>query len=440
MDITIPTNKKNYISIKEIKDYIKLIDHKCERFNSINTQCLALTQKDIQCYHSIKPNYLLCKLHRKQKYKPDYIIVYIHNHLEKNKEEHHIITYPYKNKENYLKNIELYKNELIETEINNIIKLKEITTCKVCSETFLHIDLIKCSNTTCDNKHLVCSECFEGYINSQILNNIGSYDCMFNPLDICKGEYTTTIIDKIITNPDTNEKFNTIVTINNLFKIANICDDYHICPLCRKWGCIVGVSTNTNENMTTIKCEQCHLYWCNKCKREEHSIYSCYKLNFKEDETEEKQNAIVDKMIQDIITKIITRKCSTCGCVYIKEEGCNLVTCEQCYSMSCYLCNTKLYYKENKGKYWHYIGHDRSDANAVCTIFNNKPEGETTTEGNTIYTKKTIMDELFNFIEENNIPVIKIIIKRIYILYRDDLEFNFIPQMLTDFINNKLIT
>ena len=48
------------------------------------------------------------------------------------------------------------------------------------------------------------------------------------------------------------------------------------------------------------------------------------------------------------------------------------------------------------------------------------------------------MDELFNFIEENNIPVIKIIIKRIYILYRDDLEFNFIPQIFTEFINNKL--
>jgi len=48
------------------------------------------------------------------------------------------------------------------------------------------------------------------------------------------------------------------------------------------------------------------------------------------------------------------------------------------------------------------------------------------------------MDELFNFIYENNIPVIKIIIKRIYILYRDALKFNFIPQMLTNFINNKL--
>ena len=47
------------------------------------------------------------------------------------------------------------------------------------------------------------------------------------------------------------------------------------------------------------------------------------------------------------------------------------MVCAHCSGMTCYLCNTKLYYKEGKGKYWHFAGHEFSDPDAVCTIWNN---------------------------------------------------------------------
>jgi len=438
------TNKQieNYKDIKqELEDYKKLTEHNFHRFDNYqqhNMKCLALTQKNEQC---LKPNcyyidgHILCKYHRKIKYSPDYVIVYIHNYLENNSSEQHIITYPYKNKDKYYKDIILYKTELIDTKLNCILKLKQITKCKVCLEDFKNEDLLKCSNTSLEHQHFICSICLEGYINSQIINTIGNNECMFNGSEKCNGVYNDKELDKAINTLETKIKWNELLTITNIFKIANICDNYQICPLCRKWGCIydiINADTIEDETNITIKCEQCHLSWCNTCKREAHGNDSCYKLKFKNDENEEKQYEVIDKMIVDIISNIITRKCSKCGCAYIKEEGCNLMTCDKCYGMSCYLCNDKIYYKEGKGKYWHFIGNDYSDENAICRLHNNYADEGTVTEGNELYTKTQILKEIYNFISQNEAKTCYLINKRLHILYEEDTHYKFIVEMIDE--------
>ena len=62
------------------------------------------------------------------------------------------------------------------------------------------------------------------------------------------GIYNDSIIDKVIDIPETKEKWNELITITNIFKIANICDNYQICPLCRKWGCILDITNTDNIN------------------------------------------------------------------------------------------------------------------------------------------------------------------------------------------------
>ena len=442
-------NIEKYKEIEnELQEYKAVIEHDFQRFKKYQwytMKCLALTKNNEQClrpaYHSIT-NHILCKYHCKKKYTPDYVIIYIHNYLEKKNDDYHIITYPYKNKEKYNEDIEHYKKELIDTKLNSIIKLKQITKCKVCLEDFDNKDLLKCSNTSLEHQHFVCSDCLTGYINSQLLNNIGNNECMFHGADMCDGIYNDSIVNKAVDNPEIKEKWNEMITITNIFKISNICDNYQICPLCRKWGCILDITNvdmiNNSDKQITIKCEQCQLNWCNTCKREAHGDDSCYKLKFKDDENELKQSEIIDKMIQDIISTIITRKCSTCGCAYIKEEGCNLMTCNKCFGMTCYLCNAKIYYKEGKGKYWHFIGYEFSDENAVCTIFNNNPGEGDTTEGNSLHTKKNIIKAIYNFIIENDENVIYLITKRLQILYEKDEDYKFIFEILDKFIDKTI--
>ena len=188
----------------EIQEYKHILEHNFQRFEKHqqhSIKCLALTKNNEQC---LKPNcyyvdgHILCKYHRKKKYSPEYVIVYIHNYLEKKRDEHHIISYPYKNKIKYEADIELYKKELLDTKLESIIKLKQITQCKVCLEDFDNKDLLKCSNTSLEHQHFVCSDCLEGYINSQLINDIGNNECMFNGSDKCEGIYNDAIIDKVI--------------------------------------------------------------------------------------------------------------------------------------------------------------------------------------------------------------------------------------------------
>ena len=172
-------------------DTATLIDYKVNQFLTKNNYCLALNKDNTRCKHLIghyNSENILCKLHRNKKTKAKYIIVYIDNeNTNENGNDNgndndnnndklinnlffkrygyndhsHIIAYPYKNTETYFRDIELYKKELKEIAIENYVKLKEIKTCKVCSEDYSHDDLIQCSKITCDNKHAVCSTCIK---------------------------------------------------------------------------------------------------------------------------------------------------------------------------------------------------------------------------------------------------------------------------------------
>ena len=425
--------------VSEVLEYSKLIDSKFVNFHKKNNyHCMALTHLELQCKytHYTVDQHILCKLHRKKKYTPDYVIVYIDNDTESDSSSNkHIIAYPYKNKEHYYKDIELYKQELKDKYIENLGKMKQITTCKVCNDTFIHNELIKCSNTTCDNKHLICSSCLTGYINSQISNNIGTHECMFNKSEKCNGEYKPTIVNTILTKHDKDDKddklvkWKELVTITDIFKMANICDNYIICPLCRKWGCILDIDPRTTDSID-IKCMNCELYWCHLCKREAHDSSSCYTLKFKDDETEDMQIKIIDIIIQDIITKALTHKCSTCGCAYIKEEGCNLMVCSHCGGMTCYICGAKIYYKEGRGKYWHFAGHEFSDPGTTCLTWNNNADDGKEKQGNTEYNNNKIIRELVQFIVNNYEHIRKMIYKRILFLYEKEHNLDILSEMM----------
>ena len=100
--------------------------------------------------------------------------------------------------------------------------------------------------------------------------------------------------------------------------------------------------------------------------------------------------------------------------------------CSHCVGMTCYLCNAKLYYKEGKGKYWHFAGHEFSDPDVVCTIWNSIANDGQANQGNTNFNNNKILKELILFVINNKDDIKKKIYERIKILYEKDNDFNFI--------------
>jgi hypothetical protein len=382
---------------------------------SDNIRCLAITKLGHQC--KLKRNSkLFCYRHIKTK--PDNILLDGEDVFQK------IIQYT--TEDNYFKTLNKFL-QLLDNKKNdeNIIKDNK---CIVCLENINNTDilLISCSNK--EHNHQVCNECLKGHIISMLNDGIASLECMFDKADKCGGTYTENNIQNCLQDEEIFKKWTENSISCYITKLAGICDNYLICPLCCKWGCIFDTPHGlANKQPFYISCEQCNQQWCTLCKRKSHSNRSCYELQFQENENLEKRISIIDKMLQDITTRILTHCCTICGCTYIKEEGCNLMTCPKCNGMSCYICGMKLYMKNNT-KYWHFTGHDLANRDANCPLWNNIAGDGKDKQGNTEYNMNLLKNELNKFINTNkNIKggehIINLIKSRIYKLFEKDKNY-----------------
>jgi len=319
---------------------------------------------------------------------------------------------------------------------------KESKECKICySEYELH-ELTKCNSPGCIN-HISCYQCLLGHVKSLINDGIGSMDCMFNSSDKCGGVYVENDIRKAIAEDDDNannkqeflNKWNEIVIMTEITRIASICKDYQICPLCCKWGCIFESHPgfiNTYNTSYFITCGGCGKLWCSNCKRKEHMGRSCYCLEFDNNENHNKKKEVVRNMLLDMVSRVLTHGCSICGCIYIKEEGCNLMTCPKCMGLSCYICGIKLHIRNNN-KYWHFSGHEGADVDATCPLWNNKAGDGKANQGNTEYNMRKIENEIELFLNENknNNSIYNLIKTEIKELWKNDKDYKEIIRKLS---------
>lgn len=433
------------------------------------TSCIAITKKGIQCRNisckwsvtsgdgansRILGHITFCRLHKSKP--PDKVIIEgINKVIDFVDSENYLATVEKFNKDNN-ERIAREKYELYAKIQADIAKKQsawlDVRSCSVCGEEVAdrYTDLINCSSASYQFPHLVCSDCLQGHVNALLKDGIANIECMFNKHDHCHGEYTERDIKRTLSiasaagddngseakvdgaasvEDDANRylKWQEVMTASEIIKLAGVCDNYVICPLCNKWGCIFEVPVGAEKWAFSIKCGACTREWCNQCKRASHTGRDCYQLAFTEsDKTDAAgMERVIDKMIQDIGTRALTHCCGVCGCNYVKEEGCNLMTCPKCNGMSCFICGMKLYYK-NETKYWHFSGHEKSDKDAHCPLWNNQAGDGKSNQGNTEFNIAGIGREFWRFIDANQDEpgVAKIICQRLIAMYGKDAAFN----------------
>ena len=389
-----------------------------------------LYEFDKRCKIKHINNSIFCAIHKKKKKNPIRIALDINPNKQ-------WISIPFTNEEDNTKTIQEYRLRIISEQIDkekNLIELYITTiTCIICFEEVSSNDkLLRCNKSNHNTQHLICSECMYKYITALKTDGIGSNMCMFDKESKCGGEYSIELMNSVLPTLEQQLEWQELLNISEIYKLASICDDYVICPLCCKYGCIFEIYPGANQDRYYIPCAKCNKKWCNICKRKQHGNQSCYKLNFSEDESEDKQIIIINNMIQDITTKALTHCCSTCGCPYIKEEGCNLMICSKCNSMSCFLCNMKLYYKNNV-KYWHFIGQELAEPNAVCPLWNNIAGDGKENQGNTEFNELAVKKELLKFISANisSHNIMHKIITQLTIQFEKDKKYE---NFISDFI------
>lgn len=76
----------------------------------------------------------------------------------------------------------------------------------------------------------------------------------------------------------------------------------------------------------------CEKISCRLCKLESHIPKSC--------EEHAKENGLsIRRQIEEAMSAALIRKCNKCSAPFVKDEGCNKMTCTQCRNIQCYVCS-----------------------------------------------------------------------------------------------------
>lgn len=287
-------------------------------------------------------------------------------------------------------------------------EIEKINTCKCCYEEFEqeHSNaLVCCSGITLKNKHKVCKECLTNYIKSNINPGSCSLECMFENSDGCGGTYPLSEIEALLSTDD-YERFMDNYVITATLKMSNLIENYQICPFCSKYGIELEKMNFNYENRIPVKCGRCYETWCSHCYKNHGVSESCFTIRcdaLNSDEIEKKISEI-EKLILNTLDDAIIHKCPSCNTEYIKDDGCNKITCTVCGAVSCYLCGEKIE-KRNETYYWHFSGNVFNDGKTYCKLYSD----DDPLEGNAKYIYKSLKDKLMRLIENNEEQIAVII-------------------------------
>ncbi|KAI0351122.1 hypothetical protein OH77DRAFT_1411714 [Trametes cingulata] len=133
------------------------------------------------------------------------------------------------------------------------------------------------------------------------------------------------------------------------------------CPFCE----YKVVIENDMERLFRCENEACGTVTCRQCKKPDHLPKSCQ-------EVADDKKLDIRHAIEEAMTAALMRNCPKCQKAFIKEMGCNKMTCPNCGSLSCYVCRKLIAGYDHFGNPPPYTG--KADPNK-CPLWDTSVEG-----------------------------------------------------------------
>ncbi|KAF8212123.1 hypothetical protein K438DRAFT_1806002 [Mycena galopus ATCC 62051] len=189
--------------------------------------------------------------------------------------------------------------------------------CGCCFSTYPFEKMIQCPEA-----HLFCSSCMTTYAETLL----GSHDHRLVCMDQsgCKLLFPDTELHRFLT-PKLMSLYERVKQTKEV-EAASI-EGLEECPFCE----YKVVIDNPQEKLFACGNEECGAVSCRQCKKIEHLPKSCKEM-------EQDQNLDARHTIEEAMTRALMRNCPKCQKAFIKEAGCNKMTCPNCNALSCYIC------------------------------------------------------------------------------------------------------
>ncbi|TVY80943.1 E3 ubiquitin-protein ligase [Lachnellula suecica] len=205
-----------------------------------------------------------------------------------------------------------------------------------------------------DELHFFCKGCATKMAETEIGNSKYILRCM--SMDGCEGGFSA----------DERSKFldkKTVIALDRneqeaVLRIAGI-ENLASCPFCSYAAEYPPVEVNKEFRCIMPDCERVS---CRLCELDSHIPKSC--------EESAKENGLsIRRQIEEAMSAALIRKCNKCGTPFVKEEGCNKMTCTRngCLNVQCYICSKSCGYD-------HFDDAGRGGKKGNCPLFESVSE------------------------------------------------------------------
>ena len=218
--------------------------------------------------------------------------------------------------------VALAKKEAEEENIAKAMERGETAECSACFD-----DLPMNRQVHCDGEvaHFTCFGCIETYIKSEV----GEARCRVLCPAGCGAAFAHSQLDQL----EDKELLERLAELEQEKAIRDAgLDNLEECVFC-DYKCIMPPIEEDFE----FRCAnpECEKVSCRRCKAVSHIPISC--------EQYAKDNKINSRhKIEEAMTAALIRNCNKCKKAFIKEYGCNKMTCPSCQNLQCYVCSESL--------------------------------------------------------------------------------------------------
>jgi len=198
-----------------------------------------------------------------------------------------------------------------------------MSECECCCCDYPLNRMVHCDGETL---HWFCRGCAKRNAEVEIGKSKYELNCMST--DKCSGGFS---IDQRAQFLDENTR----VALERNEQEANLrlagIENLESCPFCPFAAEYPPVEVDREFRCQADDCERVS---CRLCKLESHIPKSC--------EENAKENGLsIRRQIEEAMSAAMIRKCNKCGTPFVKEEGCNKMTCTRngCRNIQCYVCS-----------------------------------------------------------------------------------------------------
>ncbi|OLN98060.1 E3 ubiquitin-protein ligase RNF216-like protein 2, partial [Colletotrichum chlorophyti] len=235
-------------------------------------------------------------------------------------------------------------------EAENLEKARQegtLSECGCCFGEFAQNRMVHCSNE--DKDHFFCIECARR--NAETVIGISKYELVCMSMDGCAAGFSHSqrqkFLDEHLTAALDRIEYEAVLRMSGI-------ENLETCPFCP-----YAAEYPPVEHNREFKCDnpECEVISCRLCREETHIPKTC-------EEAARESGIGARREIEEAMSAALIRKCNKCGTPFIKELGCNKMTCTRagCGNIQCYVCSKSCDYS-------HFDDKSRGGKAGNCPLF-----------------------------------------------------------------------